>query len=269
MTRPRIYATLEGYAVEGGFDRRGEPATCYAPMIALGRLAGPGDGDDLWRRYESVLDLVPALGFDGVRLNLEWARLEPRDGAFDEAALDRYLEVVTYAQAIGLAVTVALVDAVWPAWLGQEAWLLPWVVPHVLAHARRVVSSLPRGVRVVSFTQPAELVTSGYLAGTIPPWRQSALRDAGFAHAQVGAIIESLRADDLVGPHLVESNATTSLDVAADELVELRETLDVEELYVRSLVRGSGPTAAARGLLAQHGDAWQLNAPDELLDALR
>jgi hypothetical protein len=35
------------------------------------------------------------------------------------------------------------------------------------------------------------------------------------------------------------------------------------------LVRGSGPTASARGLLAQHGDSWQLNAPDELLDALR
>lgn len=269
MTRPSLFVTLEGYAVEGGFDRAGEPATCYSPMIALGRLAGPGAADDLWRRYESVLDLVPTLGFVGVRLTLEWARLEPRQGVFDDTALRRYVEVVSYARALGLGVTVALVDAAWPSWLGLEAWLLPWVVPHVQSHARRVAAALPSDVRVVVFTQPKELVTGGYLTGTLPPWRRSALRDAGFADAQVGRLIESLRADDLVGPRIVERTLTTTLDVSGEELVALRESADVEEIYVRSLVRGSGPTATDRGLLAQHGDTWSVNAPDELRDALR
>ncbi len=59
--RPRVLVTLEGYAVEGGFDRPFEPATCYAPTIALGRHAGPGRADNLWRDYEAVLDFVPGL----------------------------------------------------------------------------------------------------------------------------------------------------------------------------------------------------------------
>lgn len=269
MTRPSLYVTLEGYSVEGGFDRAGEPATCYAPMIALGRLAGPGAADDLWRRYERVLDLVPTLGFDGVRVTLEWARLEPRPGEFDDAALRRYVEVVSYARRLGLGVTVALVDAVWPSWLGQEAWLLPWVVPRVLAHARRVTAALPSEVRVVVFTQPKELVTGGYLTGALPPWRQSALRDAGFADQQLGGLVESLRADDLVGPRLVDRSLTTTVDLSAAELARLRESPDVEEIYVRSLVGGSGPTATTRGLLAQHGDTWSVIAPDDLRDSLR
>ena len=99
--RARLFVTLEGYAVEGGFDQVGAPATCYSPTIALGRHAGPGAADDLWRHYEKVLDFVPGLGFDGIRLSVEWARIEPRADEVDTAALSRYLEVVRHARSLG------------------------------------------------------------------------------------------------------------------------------------------------------------------------
>ncbi|MHB8379810.1 MAG: family 1 glycosylhydrolase [Acidimicrobiales bacterium] len=269
-SRARLFITLEGYAVEGGFDRAGGPMTCYAPTIGLGRHAGPGGADDLWSNYEDVLNFVPSLGFAGVRLTVEWARVEPRQGRYDEGAISRYRDVVRYARALGLDVTVALVDAVWPSWLGLEAWLLPWVVPHVLAHARRLVETFSDDVTgVVAFTQPQELVTRGFLSGTAPPWRRSAFADARFAHAQIEGLIEALGADEIVGPRLVRSSAVTSLDVAPDDFVETRRSLDVDELYVRSLLRGSGPTSTGAGLLALHGDEWRVNAPEELLSALR
>ena len=140
-SRTRLLVTLEGYAVEGGFDRVGEPMTCYSPTIALGRHAGPGNADGLWRDYEAVLDLVPELGFDGVRLTLEWARIEPRPGVVDEKALAVTARSFASRAALGLGVTVAIVDGVWPSWLGLEAWILPWTVPCVLDHARRVVEA--------------------------------------------------------------------------------------------------------------------------------
>lgn len=256
--------------MEGGFDRAHEPMTCYAPMIGLGRHVGPGTADDLWRHYENVLDFVPGLGFVGVRLTVEWARVEPRQGEYDEKALRRYLEVVRYARSLGLDVTIALVDAVWPSWLGQEAWLLPWVVPHVLAHTRRMVETFSDDVTgVVAFTQPDQLVTRGFLAGTAPPWRRSALTDAGFANAQIEGLVGALEVDEIVGPRLVRSSAVTSLDVAPEDLIEARRVLDVEEIYVRSLLRGSGPTSTSTGLLALHGNEWRVNAPEELLSALR
>lgn len=268
-TPPRLFVTLEGYAVEGGFDRAGEPATCYSPTIALGRHAGPGAGDDLWHHYETVLDLVPELGFDGVRLSVEWARIEPRADEVDEPALRRYLEVVGHARALGLGVTVALVDAVWPSWLGQEAWLLPWVAPYALAHARRVVDYLGDAITgVVVFAQPQALVTNGYLSASAPPWRRSALSDAAFAHAQIERITEELRGDDVVGSKIVASSTVVRLDIDPEELVMTRSTFDGSEIYVRSLLPGSGPTRVAAGLLVQHGDRWRVNASEELLSAL-
>jgi beta-glucosidase/6-phospho-beta-glucosidase/beta-galactosidase len=243
--------------------------TCYAPTTALGRHAGPDAAQDLWRHYERALDLVPGLGFEGMRLTIEWARVEPRPGEVDHGALERYGEVIAYARSLDLEITLALVDAVWPSWLGQEAWLLPWVVPHVLDHARRIVSTFDGDLTgVVAFTQPDELVTSGYVRATAPPWRRGAHKDAAFAHAQIQGILSALSADPVVGPRLVKTSAVMTLDVAPDDLVKARHSLDVDELYVRSLLRGSGPTAVRQGLLVQHGDEWRVDVPQELLSAL-
>jgi len=269
-TRANLFVTLEGYAVEGGFDAPGSPMTCYAPTISLGRHEGPGPADDLWHHYEDVLDFVPALGFDGVRLTIEWARVEPRPRWIDEAALERYGEVVRCARSLGLRVTLAIVDAAWPSWLGQEAWLLPWVVPHAIAHARRIVERFSNDVTgVVLFTQPRELVTSGFLQATAPPWRRGALREAGFAHAQIEGLMDTLRADQVVGPRLVASSAVMTLDQAPGDIARARNSIEVEEIYVRSLLRGSGPTRAARGLLVRHDGQWRVDASEELLDVLR
>ena len=262
--------TLEGYAVEGGLDQPGGPATCYAPTIALGRHVGPGAADDLWHRYEDVLNFIPALGFDGVRLTIEWARVEPRPGWIDEAALARYGEVLRHARSLDLLVTLAVVDAAWPSWLGQEAWLLPWVVPHVIAQARRLVERFSRDLTgVVLFAQPRELVANGFLRATAPPWRRSALREASFANAQIARLNEVLRRDEMVGPTLTASSAVIALGQAPRDLARARASLEVQEIYVRSLLRGRGPTSVAQGLLVQEGGEWRVNAPAELLDVLR
>lgn len=269
--QPRLLATLEGYAVEGGFDRAHEPSTCYVPTIALGRHEGPGDGEGLWNDYEKVIDLSATLGLDGLRITMEWARIEPRRGVVDLAALDRYKQVARHAQGLGLRVTSALVDAAWPSWLGQEAWLLPWVVPYTLEHARRVVTYLGDTVdRVVVFTNPDDLVTNGYLNETAPPWRRGASDDAASARRQIDEILRQLRADDEVGPKMVGATSTISLDLTSDECAGARTAARVcEEVYVRTLVRGRGPSAGAPGLLERNGDGWSPSNSVQLLKVLR
>jgi beta-glucosidase/6-phospho-beta-glucosidase/beta-galactosidase len=268
--RPLVLATLEGYCVEGGFDRAHEPATCYSPTIALGRHAGPGAADNLWSDYELVLDLAAGLGLDGVRLGLEWARIEPRRGVVDEGALDRYREVALHARSLGLVVTVTLIDAAWPSWLGLEAWLLPWVAPHVISHARRVVDYLGAAASgVLVFADADALVRGGYLDGSAPPWRRGALDDAASARAQIEAILHVLGEDPQVGPKLVHATRTIALDLAPEQIVvERSRAVDCAEIYVRSLVKGAGPTSAPAGLLVQRAGQWSVCASPDLLGAL-
>ena len=265
-SRPLVLATLEGYSGEGGFDRPYEPATCFSPTISLGRHAGPGAADELWQDYERVLDLAATLGLDGVRLGLEWARLEPHRDQFDEVAFARYREVIGYAKSRGLRVSVATIGEAWPAWLGLEAWLLPWVAPRVATYVRRVVSTLAGDLDgVVLFADPERIVRRGFLEGTAPPWRRGALLDYESASAQVQRIIADLGEDAEVGSLLVPRTHTIDLDQVA-----LAEALasDVSEVYLRALVKGKGPTAAARGLLVKHGGEWRISPEHDVLDAL-
>ena len=256
--------------MEGGLDGPYQPATCYRPTIALGRHAGPGDAEGLWREYEQVLDLAATLGVDGVRLSVEWARVEPRSAAIDAAALERYAEVATYAASLGLGVTAVVVDAAWPAWLGLEAWLLPWVVPHVIEQARRVVESLDALSGVVVFASVEELVTGGFVESSSPPWRRGARVDASLARKQIDSILVTLANDPLVGPLLVPATRTLSLARPAGDIASsLRDATDVNEVYLRSLVKGRGPTQSPTGLLRRGEDGWRVDASPELLEALR
>jgi hypothetical protein len=267
--RARLFVTLEGYAVEGGFDRPFEPATCYSPTIALGHHQGPGDANGLWNNYEQVIDLVPALGVDGVRLGVEWARIEPRRGQVDEEALDRYVNVGRHVHSLGLGLSIVLVDAAWPSWLGLEAWLLPWVVPDMVAHARRVVSAFGADTGVTAFANPDALVSGGYLSASAPPWRRRATTDAAMARRQIELITQLLREDPLIGPTLVPSWSTISLARLPEEIASRRASGSGTELYVRSLLAGVGPTGAPSGLLERHDGVWRVSATPELLRALR
>jgi hypothetical protein len=248
-TTPRLLASLSAYATEGGLDGRYQPSTCYSPTIALGRHPGPGAAEGLWENYEAVVDLASRAGLGGICFELSWARLEPRRGRRDEVALARYAEVIARARRRGLWVTVAAIDAAWPAWLGLEAWLMPWVTPVASAHVEWIATSLD--VDALSVFASRDLLTRGFLderAG--PPWRRGAREDAACARANLEVIERSAR-------ELSAVTVVSSLRVELDEFDDRDpHPRGVDEVHVTSLVRGMGPLAAGRGLLARRGQDW-------------
>lgn len=262
---PRTLATLEGYAVEGGLDVTGGPATCFGPAGHLGQIALPGDADGLWSAYEAVIDAAADLAIDGVRLTLEWARLEPRPGQPDDGAFGRYRDVLAHARRRDLRTSAVLVDAAWPAWLGQDAWLMPWIDEFVLSHASRVAERLGDvldGVVVVA--RPRALVESGYGDATAPPWRRRERADAAEALAHLGSLARHV-AEGPLGPLVVTSFREVPALGDSAAMAELRRATDVDEVHVRSLVAGHGPTRSLAGLLARDGDAWRPTAEGRAL----
>jgi beta-glucosidase/6-phospho-beta-glucosidase/beta-galactosidase len=242
---------MSAYACEGGVDGRHQPATCYSPTIALGRHPGPGAGDGLWESYETVLDLAARQGVFGVSLEVSWARLEPRRGHRDVEALARYQRAIDFARGRGLHVGVVLIDAAWPAWLGQEAWLMPWVVPVTIDYVDWLTSSLEADSW--DLFAERERLTAGFSdqrAG--PPWRHGAREDERSAQANLEAIDEAARHHAVAWARSIRVELDDVDDVARLPLTRP----DVDEVHVRSLVRGAGPLAGARGLLARRGENW-------------
>ena len=44
----------------------------------------------MWNRFEEDLVHMKALGLAVYRFSVEWSRVEPEEGQFDDAALERY-----------------------------------------------------------------------------------------------------------------------------------------------------------------------------------
>jgi len=267
VTGPALFATLDGYAVEGGYDGLVGPTTCYAPSITLGRVGAPS-ATGVFDEYEAVLAAAVELGLDGVRLSVEWTRVEPRPGEVDDTVLARYTSVVEGARDAGLAVTIVLFDSVWPLWTGLEAWLLPWVEPVAIAHGRRVAAAIEAASGVIVAPRAAHLVDGGFLEGTVPPFRVRAQADARDARASLARIVATLEADAAVRGRLSGSWRELRVDASAASALSLRST-GVGEIHLRSLVAGTGPTASGAGLVARRDGAWVATPASALLGSLR
>ena len=49
-----------------------------------------GEADNWWENAERDFDLAEQIENNALRLSLEWSRIEPEEGRWDSAALDRY-----------------------------------------------------------------------------------------------------------------------------------------------------------------------------------
>lgn len=49
---------------------------------------------DHYNRYEEDIQLMAEAGLNAYRFSIEWARIEPQEGVFDEVATEHYRDVI-------------------------------------------------------------------------------------------------------------------------------------------------------------------------------
>jgi beta-glucosidase len=168
-----------GFQVEGGYNGDGEPHNNWVNWEGTGKVERSGVACDFWRRPEEALDRAAAIGCNAFRLSIEWARLEPEPDRFDEAALERYIEILVMCAARGLQPIVTLHHFTHPWWLGEEFWLRPASPNRFARHVERVVARLaPYCRHWVTINEPNILMLMGWIEGACPPGRRMAVADA-------------------------------------------------------------------------------------------
>jgi beta-glucosidase len=203
-----IGVATSGYQVEGGFNGEGEPHNNWSGWEGTGRAARSGMACDFWRRPEEALDRAAAIGCNAFRLSVEWARLEPRPGAFDDAALERYAEILSLCTARGLEPIVTLHHFTHPWWLGEEFWLRPGSPDVFARHVARVVPALaPFCRRWVTINEPNIVTLMGWIEGACPPGRRMAVADAFCA------------LDNLLTAHVLAADAVSAVQPEAEVTV--------------------------------------------------
>lgn len=134
-----------------------------------GSVSGPAC--DHWNRVEEDTRLLEELGVRMYRFSIEWAKIEPSQGVFDDVAIEHYRKEIALLRARGIEPLVTLHHFTLPKWvsdLGGLAWSgFPGAFE---TYARKIYTEL--GSQVVSwitFNEPQTLLGASYIDGTFPP----------------------------------------------------------------------------------------------------
>lgn len=205
--------TIDGYAVEGGYDVEGGPHTSFSVAQSLGRVRASLRSQGTFEHLDELVGRAADLGCGELRLTMEWARLEPRPDAHDLDALGTYEEALRAAARAGMSTVVVLCDAAWPSWLGQEPWLSSWAPERFAAHAGWLAGRLDGVAQtIVTFRAPNRAASDGWGAGTHPPYRKGASADATSA------------LDGMLVAHLLAASAIEAASPAARRAVLFEAT---------------------------------------------
>lgn len=126
---------------------------------------------DHWRRWEEDFELLRQLGVNSYRFSVEWARLEPRKGWFDEAAFAQYRRMIDRLLELGITPMVTLHHFTHPTWFHREApWHTEDSIERFLAFVTEVdCRLLDRVPYVVTLNEPLVWLLAGYGDAKFPP----------------------------------------------------------------------------------------------------
>ncbi len=132
---------------------------------------------DWWRCAEDDLALAAEMGQNTHRLSLEWSRIEPEEGVFDEATLARYRRLLQRMHELGLRPMVTLHHFTNPLWLAaQGGWLNRKVVFWFERYTAQVVQALGDLTPLwCTINEPNVYATLGYIMGKWPPGKKGAV----------------------------------------------------------------------------------------------
>lgn len=101
------------------------------------------DAVDHYNRYEEDIRLLAEAGANAYRFSIEWARIEPEKGKFDEKEIRHYKNVLECCERNGITPIVTLHHFSSPAWLiSQGGWCSECVAGYFARYCEYVVSEL-------------------------------------------------------------------------------------------------------------------------------
>ncbi len=116
------------------------------------------DAVDHYNLYEEDIALMEKAGLNAYRFSIEWARIEPEENCFDEAALAHYQNVIACCKKHGLEPFVTLHHFSSPKWLiGKGGWEAETTPDDFEKYVRYVMRAIGKDVKYVCTINEANM----------------------------------------------------------------------------------------------------------------
>ena len=161
---------------------------------------------DFRHRYREDIALAGQLGVNTFRIGINWARVEPREGEFDETELAYYDDVLRTMRALGIEPLITLDHFVYPGWIDRQGgWTNPKTRDRFIRYCDLIARRYHSQVRLwLTFNE------AGFFIMIEKKYRKldrSGVRTMSAhliaAHRDVYDLIHALRPDAMVSSNIV------------------------------------------------------------------
>ncbi len=155
-----------------------------------------GGASDHYRRYAEDLKLARQMGHNAYRFSIEWARIEPEEGRFDEAQINHYRSVLESCHENGLTPMVTLFHFTLPQWLSdQGGWSSKNIVARFERFARFAGERLGDKVDLwCTLNEPVVYLGAAHAVGLFPPGQKGMGRAANVMARMAKGHVAAFRA---------------------------------------------------------------------------
>ncbi len=147
-----------------------------------------------WNIAEEDFQRAKDLHLNALRISLEWSRIEPIQGQWDDAALRRYRSMLEALRNLQIEPLVTLHHFTHPIWFeDMGGFLSPKATEYFERYVTKAVETLGDLCDFwITMNEPNVYAVFGYLIGDFPPGRQGDIRStllaqAGMARAHAAA----------------------------------------------------------------------------------
>lgn len=159
--------------------------------------------DDHYNRYREDIDLMAEMGMEIYRFGVEWSRIEPKKGVFDQTAIRHYRDEIEYLLSKNIQPLLTLHHFTNPLWFEDSgAFEKKENVPLFLEFVEVCVKSFGDLVKeYITINEPNVYVTNSYLTGEWPPQKKSlavcrrVMKHMAIAHIESYQRIHKLRSE--------------------------------------------------------------------------
>lgn len=180
--------------VEDGLDDTWMEFAASGKTSAFKNHAFPTEKLQFWSHPEIEIDMAKKTGVTVFRMGIDWGRVMPTEGTFDEAVLVRYQEILKMVQARNMKVMLSLMHHSVPKWLAAKGgWTNPIAQEQFVLFAKILMERFNQNVEWwITFNEGNVFAMLTYSVGIWPPGVKGSLFSPLALGPFKGAAVEAM-----------------------------------------------------------------------------
>ncbi len=162
-------SAISAFQTEGGRIKNDWSAMSGPGKVKDGSSAADAVG--FWEYYNEYIEIMRRLNHKIFRMSVEWARIEPEEGMYDEEAVRHYRKIISSVISAGIKPVIDIHHHSNPLWLCRKgSWLNRSVIGDFRKYAQKAIESFGDLTDTwLTINEPVIYAAEAYMMGLFPP----------------------------------------------------------------------------------------------------